>query len=97
MSRSEVAAPRWQDLDPTSTPGQVRVRVLTSKTNPAADREDYRLTVNGFGRALASKLVRRAVSTSAVQQPGGWRNPQMPSRYASAVVVEDDTVGRYFG
>ena len=48
-------------------------------------------------RGLASELVRRAVSTTAVQQPGGWWNPQMPSRYASTVVVEDDTVARYFG
>ena len=47
MLRSEVAALRWQDVELTSTPGQVRVR--TAKTNPAAEREDYRLTINGFG------------------------------------------------
>ena len=52
MLRSEVAALRSQDVELTSTPEQVRVRVRTNKTNPAAEREDYRLTVNGFDCAL---------------------------------------------
>ena len=116
-----------------------------SKTNPTAEREDYRLTVNGFARAIAalrsaadpqpadrvvplspsqvnrrvqtlarlagldgvsahsgrrgmaSELVRRGASTTAVQAAGGWRDPQMVARYASAVSVEDGAVARYFG
>ena len=40
-------------------------------------------------RGLASELVRRGASTTAIQQAGGWRSPQMVPRYASAVAVED--------
>ena len=135
LRRSEVSDLRWADVEPTAVAGQVRVRVRTSKTNPTAEREDYRLTVNGFARALAalrsatdpqptdrvvplsphqvnrrvqtlaklaglygvsahsgrrgmaSELVRRGASTTAVQQAGGWRDPQMVARYASAVSV----------
>ena len=145
LRRSEVAALRWADVEPTAVDGQVRVRVRTSKTNPTADREDYRLTVNGFAAALdalrsatdpqptdrvvplsprqvcrrvqalatragldgvsahsgrrgmATELVRRGASTTAIQQAGGWKDPQMVARYASAVSVEDGAVARYFG
>ena len=45
---------------------------------------------------MASELVRRGASTTAVQQAGGWRDPQMVARYASAVSVEDGAVARYF-
>ena len=48
-------------------------------------------------RGLASELVRRGASTTAIQQAGGWRSPQMVARYASAVAVEDGAVARYFG
>ena len=48
-------------------------------------------------RGMASELVRRGASTTAVQQAGGWRDPQMVARYASAVSVEDGAVARYFG
>ena len=145
MRRAEVSALAWADVEPTSTPGQLRIKVRQSKTNPTAEREDYRLTVNGFARALAalrsatdpqpmdrvvplspsqvnrrvqtlarlagldgvsahsgrrgmaSELVRRGASTTAVQQAGGWKDPQMVARYASAVSVEDGAVARYFG
>ena len=145
MRRAEVSALRWADVEPTSTAGQLRIRVRQSKTNPTAEREDYRLTVNGFARAIAalrsaadpqpadrvvplspgqvnrrvqtlarlagldgvsahsgrrgmaSELVRRGASTTAVQAAGGWRDPQMVARYASAVSVEDGAVARYFG
>ena len=145
MRRAEVSALRWADVQPASTPGQLRIRVRQSKTNPTADREDYRLTVNGFAAALdalqsatdpqptdrvvplsprqvcrrvqalatragldgvsahsgrrgmATELVRRGASTTAIQQAGGWKDPQMVACYASAVSVEDGAVARYFG
>ena len=31
-------------------------------------------------RGLASELVRRGASTTAIQQAGGWRSPQMVAR-----------------
>ena len=31
-------------------------------------------------RGMASELVRRGASTTAVQQAGGWRDPQMVAR-----------------
>ena len=36
LRRSEVAALRWADVEPTAVAGQVRVRVRQSKTNPTA-------------------------------------------------------------
>lgn len=48
-------------------------------------------------RGMASELVRRGASTTAIQQAGGWRSPQMVARYASAVNVEDGAVARFFG
>ena len=48
-------------------------------------------------RGLASELVRHGASTTAIQQVGRWRSPQMVARYASAVAVEDGAVARYFG
>ena len=41
---------------------------------------------------LASELVRRGASTTAVQAAGGWRSAAMVARYASAVAVEDGAV-----
>ena len=38
---------------------------------------------------LASELVRRGASTTAVQATGGWRCAAMVACYASAVAVED--------
>ena len=49
------------------------------------------------GRGLASELVRRGASTTAVQAAGGWRSAAMVARYASAVAVEDGAVARLFG
>ena len=48
-------------------------------------------------RGLASELVRRGASTTAVQAAGGWRSAAMVARYASAVEVEDGAVARLFG
>ena len=48
-------------------------------------------------RGLASELVRRGASTTAVQLAGGWRSASMVARYASAVAVEDGAVARLFG
>ena len=48
-------------------------------------------------RGMASELVRRGASTTAIQQAGGWRSPQMVARYASAVNVEDGAIARFFG
>ena len=48
-------------------------------------------------RGMASELVRRGPSTTAIQQAGGWRSPQMVARYASAVNVEDGAIARFFG
>ena len=145
MRRSEVADLRWQDVEPTAKPGQLRVRVRRSKTNQDGQREDFRLLVNGFAvavaalrdvsdaapadpvigldartinrrvqalaksagldgvsahsgrRGMATELVRRGASTTAIQQAGGWKDPQMVARYASAVSIEDGAIARYFG
>ena len=43
-------------------------------------------------RGLASELVRRGASTTAIQQAGGWRSPQMVARYASAVEAGPVTI-----
>ena len=48
-------------------------------------------------RGMASELVRRGASTTAIQQAGGWRSPQMVARYASAVNVEDGAIAHCFG
>ena len=145
LRRSEITALRWQDVTETAQPGQLRVRVRQSKTNPDGAREDDRLLVQSFAaaltalraatapappvrviqlspsqvnrrlqalaataglagvsshsgrRGLASELIRRGASTTAVQQAGGWRDPQMVARYASSVRVETGAVARYFG
>ena len=43
--------------------------------------------------------ARRGASTTAAQQAGGWRNPRMVARYASAVArrVEHGPLARQFG
>lgn len=48
-------------------------------------------------RGLASELVRRRASTTAVQAAGGWRSAAMVARYASAVEVEDGAGARFVG
>ena len=48
-------------------------------------------------RGLASELIRRGASTTAVQTAGGWQSAAMVARYASAVDVEDGAVARLFG
>ena len=75
------------------TPGQI-ARRLAALGRAAG--------INGLsghsGRVgLATELVRRGASTTAVQQAGGWRDPQMVSRYAAAVQPEDGAVARFFG
>ena len=52
LRRSEIAALRWRDVSATDRPGQLRVRVRASKTNPDGGREDYRLLVGGFAAAV---------------------------------------------
>ena len=44
---------------------------------------------------LATELIRRGASTTAVQAAGGWRRPDMVARYASTVAVEDGAVARF--
>ena len=145
LRRSEIAALVWGDIAPTARAGQLRVRVRASKANAAGRREDLRLLVGPFARAveqlrtatepaaadrvvplgphqvnrrlqvlaaalglegvsshsgrrgLASELVRRGASTTAVQLAGGWRSASMVARYASSVAVEDGAVARLFG
>ena len=94
LRRSEVSDLRWADVEPTAVAGQVRVRVRTSKTNPTAEREDYRLTVNGFARALAAlrsatdpqptdrvvPLSPHQVNRQAPRQAGRPRWRQRPQR-----------------
>ena len=48
-------------------------------------------------RGMACELVRRGASTTAAQQAGGWRNPRMVARYASAIAVEHGPLARQFG
>lgn len=48
--------------------------------------------IDPWGPGLATELVRRSASTTAIQQAGGWRSPQMVARYASSVAV-----ARHFG
>ena len=48
-------------------------------------------------RGLASELVRRGASTTAIQAAGGWRSAEMVLRYAAAVDVEDGAVARHLG
>ena len=116
-----------------------------SKTNQAGDRDDWRILVNGFARAivalrthdgepesgpvlrvsdgqvarrlaamgraagiegssghsgrrgLATDLIRRGESTTAVQQAGGWRSASMVARYANSVGIESGAVVRQYG
>ena len=145
LRRSEIASLVWGDITPTARSGQLQVRVRASKTNADGRREDLRLLVGAFARAvdalrtvtapaaadrvvplsphrvnrrvqvlaaalglegvsshsgrrgLASELVRRGASTTAVQAAGGWQSASMVARYASAVAVEDGAVARFFG
>ena len=145
LRRSEIASLVWGDMTPTARSGQLQVRVRASKTNADGRREDLRLLVGAFARAvdalrtvtapaaadrvvplsphqvnrrvqvlaaalglegvsshsgrrgLASELVRRGASTTAVQAAGGWQSASMVARYASAVAVEDGAVARFFG
>ena len=54
------------------------------------------VTSHSGRRGLASELVRRGASTTAVQAAGGWRSAAMVLRYASAVEVEDGAVATFF-
>ena len=44
---------------------------------------------------LATELIRRGASTTAVQAAGGWKRPDMVARYASRVSIEDGAVARF--
>ena len=44
-----------------------------------------------------SSAALRGASTTAVQLAGGWRNPQMVARYASAIAIEHGAVAQHFG
>ena len=52
LRRAAAAALVWADVEPTERDGQLRVRVRSSKANPAAEHEDFRLLVGPFARAL---------------------------------------------
>ena len=63
LRRAEIAALRWQDVAATERPGQLRVHVRASKTNPEGAREDHRLLVGGF--AAAVDALRTATAPAA--------------------------------
>ena len=76
MRRSEVAALRWADVEETARPGQLRVRVRTSKANQDGARADWRLLVSGFAAALRDRRERvrarrRGPRRAAVARAGG--------------------------
>ncbi len=52
LRRSEIAALRWADIQPSGIEGAVLVHVRTSKTDPAGDRTDIRMAKNGTAEAL---------------------------------------------
>ena len=52
LRRSEIAALRWADIQPSGIEGAVLVHVRTSKTDPAGDRTDIRMAKNGAADAL---------------------------------------------
>ena len=75
------------------SPRQVCRRVQALATRAGLDG----VSAHSGRRGMATELVRRGASTTAIQQAGGWKDPQMVARYASAVSVEDGAVARYFG
>ena len=90
--RAETAAATTDRVVPLG-PHQVnrRVQVLAAALGLEG------VSAHSGRRGLASELVRRGASTTAVQAAGGWRSPAMVARYASAVAVEDGAVARLFG
>ena len=52
LRRSEIAALRWADIQPSGIEGAVLVHVRTSKTDPTGDRTDIRMAKNGTADAL---------------------------------------------
>ncbi len=52
LRRSEIAALRWADIQPSGIEGAVLVHVRTSKTDPTGDRTDIRMAKNGTAAAL---------------------------------------------
>ena len=52
LRRSEIAALRWADIQPSGIEGAVLVHVRASKTDPAGDRTDIRMAKNGTADAL---------------------------------------------
>ena len=63
----------------------------------AAGLHQVNISSHSGRRGLASELVRRGASTTAIQVAGGWRSAEMVLRYASAVDVEDGAVSRHQG
>ena len=66
LRRAEASALVWEDIEATERPEQLRVRVRTSKTNPTADLDDFRLLVGPFARAVDE--LRDAVRPSGLER-----------------------------
>ena len=52
LRRSEIAALRWADIQPSGIEGAVLIHVRASKMDPAGDRTDIRMAKNGTAEAL---------------------------------------------
>ena len=77
------------------TPRQVNQRM--QHLARAAGLHQVNISSHSGRRGLASELVRRGASTTAIQVAGGWRSAEMVLRYAAAVNVEDGAVSRHLG
>ena len=75
LRRAEASALVWEDIEATERPEQLRVRVRTSKTNPTADLDDFRLLVGPFAPAVDE--LRAAVRPSVRPRA---RHPAQPLR-----------------
>ena len=64
LRRSEIAGLVWDDITPTARAGQLRVRVRTSKANAGGRREDLRLLVGPFARAVDRLHAETAAATT---------------------------------
>ena len=98
LRRSEIAGLCWQDVTAARWRGQWSRSAAfrstgASRPSPSGPASPASRRTRGR-RGMASELVRRGESTTAIQQAGTWRNPQMVARYASAIAVEHGA-GRY--
>ena len=80
---------------PERRPRQVNQRL--QHLARAAGLHQVNISSHSGRRGLASKLVRRGASTTAIQVAGGWRSAEMVLRYAAAVNVKDGAVSRHLG